>query len=507
MSPLTVRRRQGFIERMVYVGHEARGHPPHHRDHRERPAQRRLLRRGDGAPAGQENRQPGQPDRLPPLLRRRGGGPGRRSDLLRVPRRGARPGRRRDGAPDRLAGRRAGRRSTSGRAGSAPTTSRRAARATASTSPTRRGSTTSCSSPTSPTRRWSPTTRRSRESSPCRASTRCAPTRRRPEASSGLLEALEFEPTEAGWEARGVERGGLYIFDSPPAERGVQGAGSVHHVAWASSIEEHMAWRDKAIAAGARPTPEIDRFYFKSIYFREPSGVLFEIATLGPRLHRRRAARAPRREALAAARFRAPARRGRTEPAPGRSTRAPPRPERRVTRRGDPCSRWRDHRRAPRGAARLHAQAQRQLAALRGHPAALRPLLPRLLPALADRPRPRPPRQRRPDRRRQPPQLPRPLHRRRLPALAAADELRRQGRALPEAAAGLVPLAARRLPDPPRRIRRGGDGRRRAWWSNAAGRSASSPRARGSAAAASPTRSAGSAGSPCRPARRSCRPR
>jgi glyoxalase family protein len=103
-----------------------------------------------------------------------------------------------------------------------------------------------------------------------------------PETSSALLEALEFEPTKGGWEARGVERGGLCIYDPPPAERGVQGAGSVHHVAWASRPEEHMAWRDKAIAAGARPTPEIDRFYFKSIYFREPSGVLFEIATLGP---------------------------------------------------------------------------------------------------------------------------------------------------------------------------------------------------------------------------------
>jgi glyoxalase family protein len=103
-----------------------------------------------------------------------------------------------------------------------------------------------------------------------------------PETSTGLLEALEFEATDAGWEARGAERGGLYIFDPPPDVRPVQGAGSVHHVAWASSIEEHMAWRDKAIAAGARPTPEIDRFYFKSIYFREPSGVLFEIATRGP---------------------------------------------------------------------------------------------------------------------------------------------------------------------------------------------------------------------------------
>src|SRR5882757_3144114 len=103
-----------------------------------------------------------------------------------------------------------------------------------------------------------------------------------PETSTGLLEALEFEATEAGWEARGAERGGLYIFDPPPPERPVQGAGSVHHVAWASTSEEHMTWREKAIAAGARPTPEIDRFYFQSIYFREPSGVLFEIATMGP---------------------------------------------------------------------------------------------------------------------------------------------------------------------------------------------------------------------------------
>jgi glyoxalase family protein len=103
-----------------------------------------------------------------------------------------------------------------------------------------------------------------------------------PDTSRGLLEALEFEPTGEGWEARGEKRGGLYFYDEPPGERGLQGAGSVHHVAWASTIEEHAEWREKAIAAGAQPTPVIDRFYFRSIYFREPSGVLFEIATLGP---------------------------------------------------------------------------------------------------------------------------------------------------------------------------------------------------------------------------------
>ena len=70
------------------------------------------------------------------------------------------------------------------------------------------------------------------------------------------------------------------------AERGLQGAGSVHHIAWASHTDEHEAWRERAIDAGARPTPVIDRFYFRSIYFREPSGVLFEIATLEARASR-----------------------------------------------------------------------------------------------------------------------------------------------------------------------------------------------------------------------------
>ncbi len=105
----------------------------------------------------------------------------------------------------------------------------------------------------------------------------------RPEASQTLLEALEFESVDEGsWEARGSSRGGLYVYEEPPEERSRQGAGSVHHVAWASTIDEHEQWRERAISAGAQPTPVIDRFYFRSIYFREPSGVLFEIATLGP---------------------------------------------------------------------------------------------------------------------------------------------------------------------------------------------------------------------------------
>jgi glyoxalase family protein len=110
-----------------------------------------------------------------------------------------------------------------------------------------------------------------------------------PDASRPLLEeALGFkpigpgEPRQSGWELRGDSRGGLWGYSEPPPERGLQGAGSVHHIAWASQMEDHEKWRDRVIEAGARPTQVIDRFYFRSIYFREPSGVLFELATLGP---------------------------------------------------------------------------------------------------------------------------------------------------------------------------------------------------------------------------------
>lgn len=85
----------------------------------------------------------------------------------------------------------------------------------------------------------------------------------------------------SGFESRGERRGSLYSYDETTT-RGVQAAGTVHHIAWACPISEHEAWRDRVIEGGMSPTPVIDRFYFRSIYFREPSGVLFEIATLGP---------------------------------------------------------------------------------------------------------------------------------------------------------------------------------------------------------------------------------
>jgi len=98
-----------------------------------------------------------------------------------------------------------------------------------------------------------------------------------------LTETLGFEGTDSdSYESRGETRGSFYIYDAAPGPRGIGGSGTVHHVAWSSTMEDHQAWRDKVIAGGGSPTPIIDRFYFRSIYFREPSGVLFEIATMGP---------------------------------------------------------------------------------------------------------------------------------------------------------------------------------------------------------------------------------
>lgn len=102
-------------------------------------------------------------------------------------------------------------------------------------------------------------------------------------SKSVLEETLGFEPAGgAGWKVRGGTRGGFYTCDEPPAERGLPGVGTIHHVAWSSPETEHDSWQRRIANAGLEPTPVIDRHYFKSVYFREPSGVLFEIATSGP---------------------------------------------------------------------------------------------------------------------------------------------------------------------------------------------------------------------------------
>jgi glyoxalase family protein len=106
-----------------------------------------------------------------------------------------------------------------------------------------------------------------------------------PVRSEQLLgDTLGFSRVEGEhWKVLGDRRRGFYAYDrTPPELNRRQGAGSVHHVAFAALPEDLEAWRLRVLSAGAQPTPVIDRFYFRSVYFREPSGVLFEIATIGP---------------------------------------------------------------------------------------------------------------------------------------------------------------------------------------------------------------------------------
>jgi glyoxalase family protein len=101
-----------------------------------------------------------------------------------------------------------------------------------------------------------------------------------PAQSEALLrEVLGFSGlSEHEWEARGEHRGGRVLFEQSQTP-GTPGAGTVHHIAWSVYRAEMEDWRERIIAAGGRPTPVIDRFYFESVYFREPSGILYELAT------------------------------------------------------------------------------------------------------------------------------------------------------------------------------------------------------------------------------------
>jgi len=87
---------------------------------------------------------------------------------------------------------------------------------------------------------------------------------------------------QAGYRVDGERRSFRWGYDDAPAERGVLGAGTVHHIAWASPDADHLAWQARVGQAGIAVTDVRDRDYFRSIYFHEPQGVLFEIATLGP---------------------------------------------------------------------------------------------------------------------------------------------------------------------------------------------------------------------------------
>jgi glyoxalase family protein len=104
-----------------------------------------------------------------------------------------------------------------------------------------------------------------------------------PERSGPLLERVlgAERAGETAWQLRGERRGGTIAYDPAPGP-GRQSAGSVHHVAWGTTADEHPRWLERLRESGVSSTPVIDRYYFHSIYFREPSGVLFEIADDAP---------------------------------------------------------------------------------------------------------------------------------------------------------------------------------------------------------------------------------
>jgi glyoxalase family protein len=101
---------------------------------------------------------------------------------------------------------------------------------------------------------------------------------------TGVL-GFEQQGTENGWTRYGFAdtSGVVDVKETPTVNRGAWGVGAVHHLAWRVDDEQHqLAVKSQVIAAGGRPTPVIDRFWFKSVYFQEPGGVLFELATDGP---------------------------------------------------------------------------------------------------------------------------------------------------------------------------------------------------------------------------------
>jgi glyoxalase family protein len=102
-----------------------------------------------------------------------------------------------------------------------------------------------------------------------------------------VTDALGFERlgTDHGWTRYGFRdaAGVLDVREAPEARRGAWGVGSIHHLAWRVRDDAHeLEMRARVEAAGGRATPVIDRFWFKSVYFKEPGGVLFELATDGP---------------------------------------------------------------------------------------------------------------------------------------------------------------------------------------------------------------------------------
>ncbi len=87
---------------------------------------------------------------------------------------------------------------------------------------------------------------------------------------------------EQSWKLRTERRGGWIAFDPAPSEPGRQSAGTVHHIAWGTADADLPRWIDAVTDAGIPNSGWVDRHYFHSLYFREPGGILYELATEEP---------------------------------------------------------------------------------------------------------------------------------------------------------------------------------------------------------------------------------
>ncbi|MBX3070148.1 MAG: ring-cleaving dioxygenase [Thermomicrobiales bacterium] len=100
------------------------------------------------------------------------------------------------------------------------------------------------------------------------------PARTYPNDASEQVHVYEMGPGGAGAE--------LHVVDQPDLPSSRQGAGGAHHVAFRTPDGDYDAWAERLNEMGVRNSGKVDRYWFRSLYFREPNGILFEIATDGP---------------------------------------------------------------------------------------------------------------------------------------------------------------------------------------------------------------------------------
>ena len=97
---------------------------------------------------------------------------------------------------------------------------------------------------------------------------------RHPENASDVVHVYEMGP--------GGPAAELHVAEQRTLAPARPGAGGVHHVAFRSNDADYDAWADRLNTLGIPNSGKVDRYWFRSLYFREPNGILFEIATDGP---------------------------------------------------------------------------------------------------------------------------------------------------------------------------------------------------------------------------------